>query len=312
MGPGKDIRQQFADTMLALGQEDPRLVVLISDISHFKLQPFARACPGRFYNIGICEPSIVSMTAGLSRTGFYPVAHTIAPFLIERAFEQIKLDFCYQGLGGNLISVGSAFDYAALGCTHHCYDDFSLLRPLPGVQLFYPASAQEFDSLFRQVYNSGKLNYFRLPGKAHGQEFGPGKIKAGKGIKVLPGEDLTIVVTGPQLGNAIAAQERLKKEKISAEVIYIHTILPLDMPLIKKSLRKTGNLLVVEEHYFHGGLGQSIVSACRDMAYKSSFLCIPDGIFIKKYGLYEDHCAGLGLTPEGILKAVRRSIKRMK
>lgn len=101
----KRIRQQFADTMLEVGQNDPNLVVLLGDISHFILQPFAKACPGRYYNVGICEPTIVSMAAGLAKVGFYPVVHTIAPFIVERSFEQIKLDFCYQQLDGNLVTV---------------------------------------------------------------------------------------------------------------------------------------------------------------------------------------------------------------
>ena len=86
----KKLRQQFADTMLDVGTADPDLVVLIGDITHFMLQPFAQACPGRFFNVGICEPTIVSMGAGLAKAGLYPVMHTIAPFLIERSFEQIN------------------------------------------------------------------------------------------------------------------------------------------------------------------------------------------------------------------------------
>jgi len=89
----KQVRQQFADTMLAVGQEDPDLVVMVGDISHGILQPFAKACPGRYYNVGILEPTMMSIGAGLARAGLFPVIHTIAPFLIERAFEQIKLDF---------------------------------------------------------------------------------------------------------------------------------------------------------------------------------------------------------------------------
>ena len=90
------MRSTFADTVLEVGRIDPKLVVLVGDISHFALQPFAEICPDRFYNVGICEPTIVSMAAGLSHTGYHPVVHTIAPFMIERSFEQIKLDFCYQ------------------------------------------------------------------------------------------------------------------------------------------------------------------------------------------------------------------------
>ena len=89
----KKLRQQFADTTLELGTQDPRLVVLVGDISHGILQPFAKTCPDRYYNIGICEPSIVNMAAGLNKVGLIPVVHTIAPFITERAYEQIKLDF---------------------------------------------------------------------------------------------------------------------------------------------------------------------------------------------------------------------------
>ena len=112
-------RLDYCPIVLAVGANDPNLVVLVGDINHGILQPFAAACPGRFYNVGILEPTIMSMAAGLARIGLLPVVHTIAPFLIERSFEQIKHDFCYHGLHGNLITVGSAFDYAVLGCTHH-------------------------------------------------------------------------------------------------------------------------------------------------------------------------------------------------
>ena len=142
------LRSAFADTMLEVGVSDPELVVLVGDISHFILQPFAEACRGRYYNVGICEQTIVSMASGLAHTGFKPVVHTISPFIIERAFEQIKLDFCYQELGGNLITVGSAFDYTTLGCSHYCYDDFALIKSLPKSQIVYPAMPNEFKKLF--------------------------------------------------------------------------------------------------------------------------------------------------------------------
>ena len=95
------MRKTFYDTMLEVGQSDPKLVVLVSDIGHFGLQPFAKVCSGRYYNIGICEQTIISIAAGLAHAGLYPVAHTIAPFFVERSFEQIKLDFGYQELGGH-------------------------------------------------------------------------------------------------------------------------------------------------------------------------------------------------------------------
>ena len=134
------LRDTFCDVLHSVGREDPNLVVLVGDISHFRLQPFAQDCPGRYYNIGICEPTIVNMAAGLAKVGLFPVVHTISPFIVERSFEQLKLDFCYQGLGGNIVTVGSAFDYSSLGCTHHCYSDFALLKTLPDPLLTRPVA----------------------------------------------------------------------------------------------------------------------------------------------------------------------------
>jgi len=301
----KKIRQQFADTMLAVGKEDPKLVVLIGDISHFILQPFAQACPGRFYNIGICEPTIVSMGAGLAKAGLYPVMHTIAPFLIERSFEQIKLDFCYQCLGGNLITVGSAFDYANLGCTHHCYDDWALMKALPGTQIIYPCSPVEFDTLFRQTYRNGAVTLFRVPEHQHNYDFEETDIQFGRGIKVTGGSQLTIVATGPHLRDALEARDELTGLGLQPEIIYIHTISPLDRELIRASVVKTRRVLVVEEHARSGGLGDDVLQAVHDIGgVQFSWIGIPND-FIREYRPYRQHCEALGLTREGIIRQAR-------
>ena len=298
------VRQQFADTMHAVGRSDPSLVVLVGDISHSILQPFAKACSGRYFNVGICEPTMMSMAAGMSKLGFCPVIHTIAPFLIERAFEQIKLDFCYHQLGGNIITVGSAFDYANLGCTHHCYGDFALLKTLPDVQLTYPGSADEFDQLFRQSYANNQVTYFRLPGRGHGQHFRQEQIELGKGIRVCTGSNLTLIATGPQLRNTLEARESLQEEGWHADVLYFHTWRPLDEELIRTSVRKTGRVLVIEEHMRSGGLSDEVL---RVLAGKEklefSSLAIPDQ-YVTGYGSYDDQCQRLGLTSEGICERV--------
>jgi len=301
----KKIRQQFADTMLALGQEDPKLAVLVGDISHFILQPFAKACPGRFYNVGICEPTMISMAAGLSKVGLYPVAHTIAPFIIERSFEQIKLDFCYQGLPGNIITVGSAFDYANLGCTHHCYDDFALIKSLPRTQIIYPASCEEFDILFRETYRNDHLTLFRLPEYQHEQPIDLSLIKFGKAIRLIEGADVTIIAAGPQLKNAVVAAQQLKKQLKSVEIIYIPTIHPLDESMIHQSASKTKRVIVVQEHHVNGGVGDDVRRIVMDI---SGVKLIDLGIkgFVRDYGSYAQLCQVAGLSVEGILEAVEQ------
>ena len=301
-----NIRFQFAETMLSVGQADPQLVVMVGDISHFALQPFAEACPGRYFNIGICEPTSVSMAAGLSRVGLYPVFHTIAPFMIERSFEQIKLDFCYQKLGGNLVTVGSAFDYSNLGVTHHCYDDFALLKTLPNTEIFHPASAVEFDTLFRQSYRNEKLSLFRIPGKPHGLAIDSAQIVAGTAIRIESGSDLTIVATGTQLANATGALAELRASGWDPEILYIHTVQPLDTAAIRESVSKTGRVLVIEEHMENGGLGDSVLRGVHDLRpLQFASIGIPNK-FVTGYGSYEEHCETLGLTSAGILRTVKK------
>lgn len=308
--PAKSIRQQFADTMLTVGQTDPRLLVMVGDISHFALQPFAEACPGRFFNIGICEPTSVSMAAGLSKVGFHPVFHTIAPFIIERAFEQIKLDFCYHQLGGNLITLGSAFDYSNLGTSHHCYGDFALMKTLPNSEIVYPGSATEFDALFRQAYANDRLTMFRIPGHPHGEEIAASSIELGKAVSVISGDNLTIVATGSQLRSAVGAVPLLKKLGWNPDILYIHTIRPLDIAAIRSSVRTTRHVVTIEEHMESGGLGDEVLRATRDLpSIRYISISIPDR-FVTEYGSYAEHCARLGLTADGIADQIESSFGR--
>lgn len=314
--PGTDMknimRSTFADTMLEVGKKDKNLIVLIGDISHFILQPFARACPGRFYNVGICEPTLVNMAAGLAKVGFYPVVHTITPFIVERSFEQIKDDFGYQRLGVNLVTVGSAFDYSGLGCTHHCYDDFALLKNVEGSQIIYPASAEEFSILFKETYDNGQITYFRLPQATHGVMIKKEKIKMGKGIPVTQGRDLTVVAVGSQLKTAMKACEKLQTKGYEAEVIYIHTIKPLDEKLIRTSILKTGKCLVIEEHAKYGGVFDDILRSSRGIeGAKFASMNIGDK-FIHDYGTYEELCRSVGLTAENAVRVIKKELLKLK
>ena len=300
------MRNTFTDTMLEVGKIDSKLVVLVGDISHFALQPFAKACPGRFYNIGICEPTIISMAAGLSHAGMYPVAHTIAPFIVERGFEQIKMDFCYQSLGGTLITVGSAFDYSGLGCSHFCYDDIALIKALPETQVIYPAMPKEFNLLFKDTYANGKLTYFRLPAHKHHIDISEDQIYLGKGVLIQSGRDITIIAAGSQLKTVIDSLPVLDQLGIKPEVIYLHTIKPFDYDLVRISVAKTNKYLVLEEHTQFGGVADEVMRAVKGLDnIKSEIINIPD-CFIHGYGSYYDHCNAIGLTSENVINKVKK------
>lgn len=301
----KKLRQEFADTMLEIGSQDPRLVVMVGDISHSILQPYAKTCPGRYFNIGICEPTIVNMAAGLNKTGLIPVVHTIAPFITERAYEQIKLDFGYQMLSVNIISVGGAFDYSQLGCSHHCYTDVSLISHLKRGTVMLPGSPVEFNKLFKETYANGLINYFRLPEQPHEVEFQAVDIKFGQGIRIREGKDVTIAVIGTQLRNALVASDRLAGRDISVEVLYFHTIKPFDSELLRASVMKTRKFLTVEELSAHDGLYNLCLRACvgiNDVA--TGQIAIED--FVHGYGTYDELCARVGMSPDEIMRSILR------
>jgi transketolase len=284
--------------------ENENLVVLLGDIGVFGFQNAMKNFPNRVYNIGILEQSTVGIGAGMALSGFVPIIHTIAPFIIERAFEQIKLDFCYHQLPGNIVTVGSAFDYSNLGCTHHCYGDFALLKTLPGTEICFPASSIEFDQLFKQTYQNNKLTFYRIAGTSHQFEFDAQDIVFGKGIHVKEGGDVTIIATGPHLRTALTSSELLSSDGVSAEIIYIHTIRPLDVGLIRSSVEKTRKVIVVEEHMRTGGLGDDILRATYDiLGLKFHSVSIPDA-FVTGYGTYEQLSESAGLTTNAVLQVV--------
>jgi transketolase len=298
----ENMREAFASAMVELGRIDDRLVVLVGDISHGILQPFAKEFPDRYYNIGICEPTIVNMSAGLSRVGLIPIVHTIAPFLIERSYEQIKLDFGYQKRGLNLISVGGAFDYSQLGCSHHCYTDVSLISHIEGSQVFVPGTAQEFRSLFNQTYRSSNINYFKLTEFPHSVDTSKWTVRVGEGLRVREGNDITIATTGAQLETAVNAAEVLSREEISVEIMYFPTMKPFDHMGLHQSVLKTRRLITLEELSAHDGLfnlALQSTTGIEDLRFRQLAI---NG-FIHGYGSYHDLCAAAGLSIQDVIRS---------
>ena len=305
----KSIRQEFADTMLEVGKKNPNLIVMVSDISHGVLKPFAKTCPKQYYNIGICEQSIVNMAAGLSKLDLIPVVHTITPFIIERSYEQIKLDFGYQKLGINLITVGGSFDYSKLGCSHHCYTDVSLMSHFTKSSIFLPGNPKEFNLLFKKNYDNKKINYFRITNSQHNLNFDEDKIKNGKGIVVKKGKDITIATIAPQLQTVIKAAERLEKESsFSAEILYFPTLKPFDEKTVIESVKKTKKIITFEKLSKHDGLFSSCIKSIIGIdSVLVKQIAIND--FIHNYGSFDDLCSSQGLYSENLFNEALKLIK---
>ena len=294
------LRKTFANTMLKIAEGDDSLVVIVGDISHGIFKPFRDKFPNRYYNIGISEPGMVNVAAGLSAKGLIPVVHTIAPFLIERSYEQIKLDFAYQELGVNLVSVGGAFDYSKLGCSHHCYTDYSLIAQFKNANVFFPGSNIEFELLFKSTYKNKQINYFRLTEFPHGFDFEPGDISTGKGIKVKEGSDLTIVTTGSALKRVLEAEKILVTLGHSIEVIYCHSLKPFDSELVQESIKKTKKVITFEEISSQDGLF-NLVNASISGKFKYSIMQLAINEFIRQYGTFYELCEASGLSTENLV-----------
>ncbi len=295
------LRKVFAETITEIARVDERLIVFVGDISHGIFKELRQDFPDRYYNIGICEPGMLNVAAGLSAKGLIPVVHTIAPFLIERSYEQIKLDFAYQGLGVNLISVGGAFDYAKLGCSHHCYTDYSLLSKFSKSNIFFPGSNIEFRSIFKNVYNNGEMNYFRLTEFPHDISFESSEIKVGKAIKISSGSDLTIVTAGAALKRVKEATYLLNKSGYSVDILYYHTLKPFDSKIVFDSVSKTKKVIVFEENSSEDGLFKLVNNSISGkFVYDIRQMAIND--FVRTYGTYEYLCEITGLSTSNLLK----------
>jgi transketolase len=303
----KSLRPQFAETISRIGGVDKDLFVIVGDISHGLLSEFRASYPERYRNIGICEPAMISMSAGINAVGFNPVIHTIAPFLIERSFEQIKLDFGYQKLDCNLISVGSSFDYAKLGCSHHSYIDVALISSIEGSQVFVPGSSEEFDQLFTSNYQKPGIKYFRLTESGHGFDQLTQNTVGGKNIVVRPGSDLTIVALGPALYTAMAVAEMLILEGIEAEVIYVNSFKPFDSHTIIESVKKTSRLVSISQLSSSGGLGQLCLEAVSGKVL-FGYLNFEINAFIRGYGEMGDLIERAHLSPRQVKESILKTL----
>ncbi|MFA4888630.1 MAG: transketolase C-terminal domain-containing protein [Candidatus Omnitrophota bacterium] len=287
------MRQQLFKTVESILAEDERLVLLLGDIGVFGFRKAFEAFKGRVYNIGILEQSTISLAAGLSMEGFIPVVHSIAPFVVERCLEQLKIDFCYQGIGGNFISIGSSYDYAALGCTHHCPGDVGILKNLPGMEVILPGTAREFDTLFRQSYANNNPTYFRLSERENRRQC---NVKFAKAEVIKQGKKATVIAVGPILEAVLEAGSDL-----DITILYYTTIFPFDADTLRKNARSS-KILVCEPYYW-GALSSEIMQAMRPKAVRLEHIGVPYRM-LTNYGLAGEHDECLGLTPAKIREKI--------
>ncbi len=279
------MRKTFAKISYEIQRTDQSAFVLLGDIGVHSFQNSFRDFESRTLNIGILEQTMMGLASGLAMSGKIPIVHTIAPFLVERCYEQIKVDFGYQKLPGNLVSVGASFDYSALGSTHHCPGDIAILSKIPGIEIVVPGSKLEFEKLFLENYNNSRCTYFRLSEFENSQSF---DLKIGKGKKVREGNSASIIVVGPILDLVLDSTADL-----DVEILYFNSVVPLDSELIRNSC-KSKKILIVEP-YYSGALSIQVLQIMKGVPLRLINLGV-DCEFPEIYGSSEAIYESLGLS----------------
>lgn len=257
------MRTTFGESLLALAEEYPEIVVLDADVSSStQTIKFGIKYPDRFFNVGVAEANMVDIAGGLALCGLRPIVSAFAGFLTLKATEQIANVICYNKLPvilvGGYAGLSDSFD----GASHQSISDIAVMRSMPNLNVIVPADSIELASAIRQAMILKTPTYIRIcrnPSPVlfeNGDQFIFGKIK-----RIQEGKDITIAACGITLSIAIEAAFELNKKGISVEVLNISTIKPLDIDSLVMSVRKTGRILTVEEHSIIGGMGSAVSEA---------------------------------------------------
>lgn len=253
------MRNQFAETMTELVEEDPKLVLLTGDTGNRLFNNYKALAGERFFNCGIAEANMISMAAGLAHAGFRPVAYTITPFITTRCLEQIKVDVCYHEKPVIIVGTGSGLSYAALGATHHSCEDIAIMRALPNMQVVCTADKTEVRLALKNALAGNKPTYIRIGKKNEPpvHQTDP-EFAIGKAIRLTSGEDVCLLATGNIVPEAQKATEYLKAQGISAETYSFHTVKPLDVSTLEYATQKFKLIVTIEEHNKVGGFGSAV------------------------------------------------------
>ena len=257
-------RESYGNALVELGAEYPNLVVLDADLaSATKTGVFKKAYPERHIDCGIAECNMVGIAAGLAATGMIPFVSSFAMFAAGRAFEQVRNSIGYPHLNVKIGATHAGITVGEDGASHQCNEDIALMRTIPGMVVMCPADDVEAKAAVRAAVAHEGPVYLRFGRAAcpvinDKQDY---RFEIGKGQIVREGTDVTIIATGICVGNALEAAEKLAQDGISAEVINICTIKPLDEELIIASAKKTGKVVTAEEHSVIGGLGSAVCDA---------------------------------------------------
>ena len=313
MGEKKATRAAYGEALAELGAKYPQVVVLDSDLSAATMTgAFAKAYPERFFDCGIAEANMTGIAAGMAATGLWkPFTNTFAIFAAGRAYEQVRNSIAYPGLNVTVVGSHGGPSVGEDGATHQMMEDLALMRAVPGMTVVNPCDAFEMRQAVEALILHEGPAYLRMCRYASETvtDAIPGyQFTLGKGAVLREGGDLSIVATGITVQMALAAAETLAAEDISARVIDIHTVKPLDEALILRAAEETGAILTVEEASVIGGLGGAVAEFLGEHRPVPVLRHgVPDAF--GRSGTAAQVLDYFGLTPAGIAEKARRLLK---
>ncbi len=307
----KDTRSGFGEGLLEIGKTDDRVVALCADLTgSLKMGDFAKAFPDRFFQVGVAEANMMGMAAGMTIGGKIPYTGTFANFSTGRVYDQIRQSIAYSGKNVKICASHAGLTLGEDGATHQILEDIGLMKMLPGMTVIVPCDHNQTKQATIAIADHEGPVYLRF-----GRPKWPVFISAdtpfeiGKAQMLSEGTDVSIFACGHLVWKALQAMEELQKQSISAEVINIHTIKPLDEEAVLRSVRKTGCVVTCEEHQRNGGLGDSIAQLlARERPTPMEYVAVNDSF--GESGTPEELLAKYGLDTPDVVAAVKRVLKR--
>ena len=308
-------RNAYGEALVELAEKYPQLVVLDADLASATMtKSFAAAHPERFFDCGIAEANMTDIAAGMATVGLKPFTNTFAIFAAGRAYEQVRNSIVYPGLNVTVVGSHGGVSVGEDGATHQCVEDFALMRAVPGMLVCCPCDGHEMKLAVEALINYKGPAYLRLERPATEiitDEVEGYSFELGKGVQLRVGKDVTIIAVGINVPMAMKAAELLEAEGISARVIDMHTIKPLDEELVLKAAEETGCIVTTEEHSVIGGLGGAV---CELLSGKYPVPVIRHGVNDEfgRSGTYSAVLEYFGITPEGIAEKARQAVALKK
>lgn len=304
-------RDAYGQTLLELGRENTKVVALDADLSgSTKTSLFAKEFPDRFFNVGIAEANMVGMAAGLAAGGMIPFASTFAVFAAGRAFEQIRQSLAYPRLNVKVVATHGGITVGEDGGSHQSVEDLAIMRALPNMTVLCPADGPETAAAIRAAAAFRGPVYIRLGRSKVPTVFADGcDFAIGRGATLREGSDISFITTGLMTAEAIKAAGILAEEKISARVIHLGSIKPLDVDLVLRAARETGAIVTAEEHSVIGGLGSAV---CEVLAEGHPVPVERVGLrdVFGQSGTAEELLLHYGLTAAHLVEAAERVMQR--